>query len=83
MIWYESGDGGSRTALLARPGRDGRRVKSVERALQERGTMRWLAADLSGHDGSDFVSRQCAPSMQTKSAITERHARSTVCPRRW
>jgi len=57
MIWYESGGDGSRTALLLHGlGATAAVWKSVGRALQERGTMRWLAADLGGHGGSDWQS---------------------------
>src|SRR2546429_8064389 len=55
MTWYESGGEGSRTALLLHGlGATAAVWKSVERALQERGNVRWLAADLSGHGGSDW-----------------------------
>src|SRR3989440_12804054 len=55
MTWYESGGEGSRTALLLHGlGATSAVWKSVERALQERGSVRWLAADLSGHGGSDW-----------------------------
>ncbi len=55
MIWYESGGEGSRTALLLHGlGATAAVWKAVERALQQRGTMRWLAADLGGHGGSDW-----------------------------
>ena len=54
MIWYESGGGGARTALLLHGlGATAAVWKAVGRALQERGTLRWLAADLGGHGGSD------------------------------
>ncbi len=57
MTWYESGGEGSRTALLLHGlGATAAVWKSVERALQERGNVRWLAADLSGHGGSDWRS---------------------------
>src|SRR5204862_8054055 len=57
MTWYESGGEGSRTALLLHGlGATAAGWKSVERALQERGNVRWLAADLSGHGGSDWRS---------------------------
>src|SRR5256885_13646494 len=57
MTWYESGGEGSRTALLLHGlGATSAVWKSVERALQERGSVRWLAADLSGHGGSDWQS---------------------------
>jgi len=57
MIWYESGGEGSRGALLLHGlGATAAVWKSVRRALQERGTMRWLAADLGGHGGSDWQS---------------------------
>ena len=57
MIWYESGGEGSCTALLLHGlGATASVWRSVGRALQERGTMRWLAADLGGHGGSDWQS---------------------------
>ena len=57
MIWYESGGGGGRTVLLLHGlGATAAVWKSVGRALQERGTMRWLAADLGGHGASDWQS---------------------------
>jgi pimeloyl-ACP methyl ester carboxylesterase len=57
VIWYESGGHGSRTALLLHGlGATAAVWKPVERALQERGTLRWLAADLGGHGGSDWQS---------------------------
>ncbi|TLY98664.1 MAG: alpha/beta hydrolase, partial [Gammaproteobacteria bacterium] len=55
MMWYESGGEGSRTALLLHGlGATAAVWKPVERALQERGSVRWLAADLGGHGGSDW-----------------------------
>jgi len=46
MTWYESGGEGSRTALLLHGlGATSAVWKSVERALQERGSVRWLAAE--------------------------------------
>jgi pimeloyl-ACP methyl ester carboxylesterase len=55
MIWYESGGAGSRAILLLHGlGATGAVWKPVQRALQERGTLRWLAADLGGHGGSDW-----------------------------
>src|SRR5437016_8718648 len=57
MMWYESGGEGSRTALLLHGlGATAAVWKPVERALQERGSVRWLAADLGGHGGSDWQS---------------------------
>jgi len=57
MIWYESGGEGSRGVLLLHGlGATAAVWMSVRRALQERGTMRWLAADLGGHGGSDWRS---------------------------
>jgi pimeloyl-ACP methyl ester carboxylesterase len=57
MIWYESGGEGSRGVLLLHGlGATAAVWSSVRRALQERGTMRWLAADLGGHGGSDWQS---------------------------
>jgi pimeloyl-ACP methyl ester carboxylesterase len=55
MIWYESGGEASRGALLLHGlGATAAVWRSVRRALQERGVMRWLAADLGGHGGSDW-----------------------------
>jgi len=55
MIWYESGGEGSRTILLLHGvGATAAVWKSVGRALNERGGVRWLAADLGGHGGSDW-----------------------------
>jgi pimeloyl-ACP methyl ester carboxylesterase len=57
MIWYESGGEGSRGALLLHGlGATAAVWSSVRRALQERGTLRWVAADLAGHGGSDWRS---------------------------
>ena len=57
MIWYESGGEGSRGALLLHGlGATAAVWNSVRQALQERGTMRWLAVDLTGHGGSDWQS---------------------------
>ena len=57
MIWYESGGEGSRGALLLHGlGATAAVWKSVQRLLQERGALRWLAADLGGHGGSDWHS---------------------------
>ena len=57
MIWYESGGEGSRGALLLHGlGATAAVWNSVRRALQERGTLRWFAADLGGHGGSDWQS---------------------------
>jgi pimeloyl-ACP methyl ester carboxylesterase len=57
MIWCESGGEGSRGVLLLHGlGATAAVWSSVRRALQERGTMRWLAADLGGHGGSDWQS---------------------------
>ena len=45
MIWYESGGEGSRgTLLLHGLGATAAVWKSVQRLLQERGALRWLAA---------------------------------------
>jgi pimeloyl-ACP methyl ester carboxylesterase len=53
MIWHESGGTGDRTALLLHGlGATAAVWTGVRRALQERGTARWVAADLSGHGGS-------------------------------
>ena len=57
MIWYESGGEGNRTILLLHGlGATAAVWKSVQQALQERGTLRWLAVDLGGHGGSDWHS---------------------------
>ena len=57
MIWHESGGHGSHTALVLHGlGATAAVWKPVERALEERGTLRWLAADLGGHGGSDWES---------------------------
>jgi pimeloyl-ACP methyl ester carboxylesterase len=58
MIWYESGGEGSSRAILLLHGLGATAAvwKPVEQALQERGTLRWLAADLGGHGGSDWQS---------------------------
>jgi|SRR6516164_4175311 pimeloyl-ACP methyl ester carboxylesterase len=57
MIWYESGGEGSRGVLLLHGlGATAAVWRSVRRALQERGTRHWLAADLGGHGGSDWQS---------------------------
>ncbi len=55
MIWHETGGAGRRTALLLHGvGATAAVWRGVERALQERGTVRWIAADLGGHGGSDW-----------------------------
>lgn len=57
MIWCESGGHGSRTALLLHGlGATAAVWKPLERVLEERGNVRWLAADLGGHGGSDWQS---------------------------
>jgi len=57
MIWFESGGDGSRAVLLLHGlGATAAVWKSVTRALTERGTVRWLAADFGGHGGSDWQS---------------------------
>jgi pimeloyl-ACP methyl ester carboxylesterase len=57
MIWYESGGHASRTALLLHGlGATAAVWKPVGRALEERGTLGWLAADLGGHGGSGWQS---------------------------
>ena len=57
MIWCESGgEGGCTILLLHGLGATAAVWKSVQRALEERGAMRWLAADLGGHGGSDWQS---------------------------
>jgi pimeloyl-ACP methyl ester carboxylesterase len=55
MIWYESGGEGGRAILLLHGlGATAAVWKPVRDALRERGTLRWLAADLGGHGGSDW-----------------------------
>jgi pimeloyl-ACP methyl ester carboxylesterase len=55
MIWYERGGAGSRTALLLHGvGGTAAVWHGMARALQERGMVRWVAADLGGHGGSDW-----------------------------
>jgi len=57
MICYESGGEGIRGILLLHGlGATAAVWNSVRRALQERGSMRWLVADLGGHGGSDWQS---------------------------
>jgi len=57
MIWHETGGDGRRAALLLHGlGATAAVWKPVGRALQNRGIMRWLAADLGGHGGSDWQS---------------------------
>src|SRR5215469_494471 len=57
MIWYESSGSGDRTVVLLHGlGATAAVWKSVGRALQERGSLCWLAADLGGHGGSDWQS---------------------------
>jgi pimeloyl-ACP methyl ester carboxylesterase len=53
MIWYEGGGEGRRTVVLLHGlGATAAVWKPVARALEKRGSARWLAADLSGHGGS-------------------------------
>jgi pimeloyl-ACP methyl ester carboxylesterase len=53
MIRYQEGGSGSCTLLLLHGmGATAAVWTAVARALQERGGLRWLAADLSGHGGS-------------------------------
>lgn len=55
MIWHESGGTGGRTVLLLHgAGATAAVWHGVTRALNERATARWVAADLSGHGGSDW-----------------------------
>jgi pimeloyl-ACP methyl ester carboxylesterase len=55
MICYESGGQGSRTAVLLHGlGATAAVWKPLAQRLAERGTLRWLAADLGGHGGSDW-----------------------------
>jgi pimeloyl-ACP methyl ester carboxylesterase len=55
MIWHESGGAGARTVLfLHGAGATAAVWHGVIGALNERVTARWVAADLSGHGGSDW-----------------------------
>jgi len=55
MIWSEEGGAGSRTVLLVHGvGATAAVWKNVARALGERGNVRWVAADLGGHGGSEW-----------------------------
>lgn len=57
MIWFERGGGGSPTVLLLHgQGATAAVWKAVAQALQARGSICWLAADLDGHGGSDWQS---------------------------
>ena len=57
MIWFERGGDGDRTVLLLHgQGATAAVWRLVQQALQERGTLRWLSADLGGHGGSDWQS---------------------------
>jgi len=57
MIWNQSGGAGERVVLLLHGlGATAAVWTGVERALGERGTVRWVAADLSGHGGSTWRS---------------------------
>jgi pimeloyl-ACP methyl ester carboxylesterase len=55
MIWFERGGDGDRTVLLLHgQGATAAVWRLVQQALQERGTLRWLSADLGGHGGSGW-----------------------------
>ena len=55
MIWCEGGGSGSRTALLLHGlGATAAVWQGLTRALRERGNLRWLAVDLSGHGDSTW-----------------------------
>lgn len=55
MIWHESAGAGTRTVLLLHGvGATAAVWRGVAGALEERGGVRWLAADLGGHGGSDW-----------------------------
>jgi len=57
MIWYERGGEGDRTVLLLHGlGATAAVWKRVTRALTQRATVQWLAADVGGHGGSDWQS---------------------------
>jgi len=57
MIWFERGGSGARTVLLLHGlGATSAVWKAVAQALQARGSIGWLAADLGGHGGSDWQS---------------------------
>ncbi|HVN46963.1 MAG TPA: alpha/beta hydrolase [Steroidobacteraceae bacterium] len=54
MIWYESGGEGKRTVLLLHGlGATAAVWKPLERALEKRKTLRWVAPDLGGHGASE------------------------------
>jgi pimeloyl-ACP methyl ester carboxylesterase len=56
-MWYESGGEGSRTVLLLHGlGATAAVWRPLERALQRRATLHWVAPDLGGHGGSDWQS---------------------------
>jgi pimeloyl-ACP methyl ester carboxylesterase len=56
-MWYESGGEGSRTVLLLHGlGATAAVWRPLERALQKRATLRWVAPDLGGHGGSEWQS---------------------------
>jgi pimeloyl-ACP methyl ester carboxylesterase len=55
MMWHESGGAGDRTVLLLHGvGATAAVWNGVRQALDVRGGMRWLVADLSGHGESDW-----------------------------
>jgi len=55
MMWHESGGTGDRTVLLLHgAGATAAVWNGVRQALDARGTIRWLVADLSGHGESDW-----------------------------
>jgi pimeloyl-ACP methyl ester carboxylesterase len=55
VIWQESGGSGERTILFLHGlGATAAVWTGVREALQERGGIRWVVADLGGHGGSDW-----------------------------
>ncbi|HEY0766632.1 MAG TPA: alpha/beta fold hydrolase, partial [Steroidobacteraceae bacterium] len=52
--------------------------KSVARVLEERGTVRWLAADLSGHGGSDWQPFYSVGQLATEMAEAVRESRELI-----
>jgi pimeloyl-ACP methyl ester carboxylesterase len=56
VIWQESGGSGERTILFLHGlGATAAVWTGVREALQERGGIRWVVADLGGHGGSDWL----------------------------
>lgn len=77
MIWQESGGSGDRTILFLHGlGATAAVWTGVREALQERGGIRWISADLGGHGGSDWqplysvgqLAGQLAPILAPQSA---------------